>query len=201
MPPKCPCTEIPSRNAKISTLDPHNFFLAMFCGTKFKETLFLRKMNLVLKGWALLLPLQFWPKCLLPPPLTIVNGAPSVFLQPHTGNLTPGPRLSLGWHPCLQYRTPTGRLERSTVSEVTRWVREQPPPEPTVLPPVPATDASPRLASYTTDSHRARSSSSDPARRASRSPSPHPGWSPPQPSPRSLVSLGPRMQHHGHSPA
>ena len=67
MPPKCPCTEIPSRNAKISTLDPHNFFLAMFCGTKFKETLFLRKMNLVLKGWALLLPLQFWPKCLLPP--------------------------------------------------------------------------------------------------------------------------------------
>ncbi len=39
----------------------------MFCGTKFKETLFLRKMNLVLKGWALLLPLQFWPKCLLPP--------------------------------------------------------------------------------------------------------------------------------------
>ncbi len=24
----------------------------MFCGTKFKETLFLRKMNLVLKGWA-----------------------------------------------------------------------------------------------------------------------------------------------------
>jgi hypothetical protein len=38
----------------------------MFCGTKFKETRFLRKMNLVLKGWALLLPLQFWPKCLLP---------------------------------------------------------------------------------------------------------------------------------------
>ena len=61
---------------------------------------------------------------------TVTRGASPVFLQPHTGNLTPGPRLSPGWHPCLQYRTPTDRLETSTVAEVARWVRDQPPPDP-----------------------------------------------------------------------
>jgi hypothetical protein len=66
----------------------------------------------------------------------VVGAADPVFLQPQTGNLAPGPRLAPGWHPCLQYRTPTGRLETSTVSEVVQWVREQPPPGPTVLPSV-----------------------------------------------------------------
>ena len=33
----CTCTEITSRNAKISTLDPNNFFLAAYFYTKFEE--------------------------------------------------------------------------------------------------------------------------------------------------------------------
>ena len=32
-----PCTEITSRNAKISTLDPNNFFVAAYFYTKFDE--------------------------------------------------------------------------------------------------------------------------------------------------------------------
>ena len=53
MPPKSPCTEIPIQNANISTLDPHNFFSAGFCCTKFWESLFLPDSNLELKRWAL----------------------------------------------------------------------------------------------------------------------------------------------------
>jgi hypothetical protein len=55
------------------------------------------------------------------------------FLQPNTGNLAPGQRLSSGWHPTPSYTTPTGTVEHSTVTEVARWVQEHPP-----LPSLPA---------------------------------------------------------------
>ncbi len=73
-------------------------------------------------------------------------GQPTI-LQPHTGNLAPGLRLSPGWHPTLSYTTLTGRVDHSTVTEFARWILDHPPPtisqpvphEPPVLPPsVPA---------------------------------------------------------------
>ena len=40
-----PCTEITSRNAKISTLDPNNFFLAAYFYTKFDESSYIYVYN------------------------------------------------------------------------------------------------------------------------------------------------------------
>ena len=40
-----PCTEITSRNAKISTLDPNNFFLAAYFYTKFDENSYIYVYN------------------------------------------------------------------------------------------------------------------------------------------------------------
>jgi hypothetical protein len=64
----------------------------------------------------------------------IGTGQPN-FLQPHTGNLAPGLRLSPGWHPTLSYTSITGRVDHSTVTEVARWILEHPPP--TIPQPVP----------------------------------------------------------------
>jgi hypothetical protein len=61
---------------------------------------------------------------------TVVSGAPPLFLQPLTGNLATGPRLSPGWHPTLRYRTIGGDVETFTVTEVARWIRDQPTPAP-----------------------------------------------------------------------
>jgi hypothetical protein len=45
--------------------------------------------------------------------LCLVTGAGQpTFLQPHTGNLAPGLRLSPGWHPTLSYTTLTGTVEQ-----------------------------------------------------------------------------------------
>ena len=40
-----PCAEITSRNAKISTLDPNNFFLAAYFYTKFEENSYIYVYN------------------------------------------------------------------------------------------------------------------------------------------------------------
>ncbi len=61
---------------------------------------------------------------------TVLSGAPPIFLQPLTGNLASGPRLPPGWHSTLRYRTIAGDVETSTVTEVARWIRDQPPPAP-----------------------------------------------------------------------
>jgi hypothetical protein len=74
---------------------------------------------------------------------TVLSGAPSLFLQPLTGNLAPGPRLPPGWHPMLRYCTIAGNVETSTVTEVARWIRYQPPPLPDLaLAPLPPPEPS-----------------------------------------------------------
>ena len=69
------------------------------------------------------------------------HGQPA-FLQPNTGNLAPGQRLSPGWHPTLSYISPTGAVEHLTVTEVARWIQDHPPPPSSstivVIPPCPA---------------------------------------------------------------
>jgi hypothetical protein len=65
---------------------------------------------------------------------TVLSDAPPLFLQPLTGNLASGPRFPLGWHPTLRYRTVPGDVETSTVTEVARWIRDQPPPAPDLAP-------------------------------------------------------------------
>ena len=63
---KCPCTEFPSRNAKISTLDPNNFFLAGFYCTKFKKPLFRPEFSLGLKRWTIISLCKFGQKISTP---------------------------------------------------------------------------------------------------------------------------------------
>ncbi len=79
----------------------------------------------------------------LDPELGVCHGHDQpAFLQPNTGNLAPGQRLSPGWHPILSYISPTGTVEHSTVTEVARWIQDHPPPPtipPTDLPPQPPT--------------------------------------------------------------
>ncbi len=67
MPPKSPCTEIPIQNANISTLDPHNFFLAWSHCTKFKKPLFRSEFSLGLKPWTIISLCKFGQKISTPP--------------------------------------------------------------------------------------------------------------------------------------
>ena len=80
---KLPCTEIPIQNANISTLDPHNFFSAGFCCTKFWESFFLPESNLELKRWALYYLRNFGQKSCSPLTLTLFPQARRmIFLFP-----------------------------------------------------------------------------------------------------------------------
>jgi len=54
--------------------------------------------------------------------------SPPILLQPGTGNLTPGLRLSPGYHHALSYYDPSGKTHVSSVPEVAHWVCTLPPP-------------------------------------------------------------------------
>jgi hypothetical protein len=53
--------------------------------------------------------------------------SPPILLQPGTGNLTPGLRLSPGYHHALSYYDPSGKNHVSSVPEVAHWVCTLPP--------------------------------------------------------------------------